>query len=158
MIARLSVLLLFTALAVSAAPAAAQDFTRDGAPRNAAYLEVGGNGFLYTVNVERRVHRWLGRVGGGYAVDKDEGDFWAIPIMVSTLWGDAPRYLETGLGLTPARHPDDEEAFLFGSITIGYRWVRANGLLIRVGVTPFFDVKLEEKPGLWAGASVGWTW
>lgn len=158
MIARLSVPLLCATLLASAAPAAAQEFTGEGAPRTAAYLELGGNGFLYTVNLERRFDRWLGRVGGGYAVDKDGGDFWAIPVMVSTLWGDAPRYVETGLGLTPARHPNDEEAFLYGSMTIGYRWIRSNGLLLRVGLTPFFDVKLDQKPGLWAGASIGWSW
>lgn len=158
MTAHLSVPLLLGALLVSTAPAAAQDFIREGAPQNAAYLELGGNGFLYTVNLERRVHRWLGRVGGGYAVDKNEGDFWAIPVMVSTLWGDAPGYLETGLGLSLAHHPDDEEPFLFGSMTIGYRWIRDNGLLIRVGLTPFLDVRFEEDPGLWAGASIGWNW
>lgn len=158
MIARLSVPLLFAALLASASPAAAQDYARDGAPSNAAYLELGGTGFLYTVNLERRVDRWLGRVGGGYAVDKDQDDFWAVPVMVSTLWGDAPRYVETGLGLTLAQHPDDDEAFLYGSIAVGYRWIRSNGLVFRATLTPFFDVKLEEDPGLWAGVSVGWTW
>lgn len=156
MIARLSLPLVLAALLAFASPAAAQDF--ESLPGNAAYLELGGNGFLYTVNYEHRIQRWLARIGGGYAVDKDEGDFWAVPVMVGTLWGEAPRWVETGIGLMPAHHPDDEEAFLYGTLTVGYRWIRSNGLLLRVGVTPFFDVKLEESPGLWAGASIGWTW
>ena len=144
-------------LILLAAPAAAQDFRLDQGPRNTLFLELGGNAFLYSVNLERRVERWWGRVGGGWAQDADGDVVWGVPVSVSTLWGTDTHYFEVGLGLTLAQHPDDEEPFLFGMGTIGYRYLR-DALMIRAGVTPFFDPKFEEDPGVWPALSVGWVW
>lgn len=158
MLARLFISLLVAALLVPASTAAAQDFTRDEGPSNAAYLELLGNGFLYSVNLERRVERYWGRIGFGYAQDSEGGAVFAAPVMVGTLWGGGPHYLETGLGLSLAQHPGDDEPFLFGSATLGYRYISPGGLLVRAGITPFFDPRFEQDPGVWGGASIGWTW
>lgn len=158
MIARLFIPLLALAVLAPASTAAAQDFRRDEGPRNALYLELAGNAFLYSVNMERRVERFWGRVGFGYAQDQDGDPVFGVPVMVSTLWGGGPHYFETGLGVSLARHPGDEEAFLFGSVTLGYRYLAPNGLLIRAGVAPFFDPLFEEIPGVWPAASIGWAW
>lgn len=140
----------------------AQDFSIDEGPRNAVYLELGGNAFIYSVNLERRVERWWGRVGGGWLRDNKgevQGDVWGVPVMVGTLFGTGPHYLEAGFGVTLAQHVDDEEPFLFGSLALGYRYFSPNsGLLIRAGVAPFFDWAFDQDPGVWPAVSVGWAW
>lgn len=151
--------LLAAGLIVATAPAGAQDFRNDEGPRNAVFLELGGNAFLYSVNLERRVERgWL-RVGAEYFKDIKGNVIWGVPVSVSTLWGRNTHYLETGLGLSLVSHPNNEEPFLYGMVTLGYRYFRPDsGLMIRAGVTPFFDPFFEEAPGIWPALSVGWSW
>lgn len=161
--ARLIPAVLATALLLAApAVGAAQDFRIDEGPRNAVYLELGGNAFLYSINLERRVERWWGRIGGGWAQDNQgdvQGDVWGVPVMVGTLFGTGPHYFEVGLGLVLAKYVDDEEPFLYGSSTIGYRYLSPNsGLMIRAGITPYFDPTFEEDPGVWPALSIGWVW
>ena len=150
----------------------AQDFRLDQGPRNAVYLELAGNAFLYSVNLERRVERWWGRVGFGYALDLEEPadtappgtenqyrEVWGVPVMVGTLFGTGPHYFETGFGLTLAKHPDDSSPFVYGSLALGYRYFSPNsGLMFRAGVAPFFDWSFVEDPGLWPALSIGWKW
>lgn len=140
----------------------AQDFRLDEGPRNAVYLELGGNAFLYSVNLERRVERWWGRIGAGWARDTQgevQGEIWGVPVMVGTLFGAGPHYLEIGLGLSLAKYVDDEEPFLYGTSTIGYRYFsQTSGLMIRAGVTPYFDPSFKENAGVWPALSVGWAW
>lgn len=151
-----------TLILVAAGPARAQDFTFDEGPRNSVFLELGGNAFLYSVNLERRVERWWGRVGFGYAEDAKgdvQGEIWGVPVMVGTLFGRGSHYLETGLGVVLAKHPGDEEPFVYGSLTLGYRYFSPNsGLMVRAGVAPFFDWAFSEPPGIWPALSIGWAW
>lgn len=155
--AGLAALLLFGPSALGA-----QDFRLDEGPRNAVYLELGGNAFLYSVNLERRVERWWGRIGGGWAEDTKgdvQGEIWGIPVMVGTLFGTGPHYFEIGLGLSLAKYVDDEEPFLYGTSTLGWRYFSpTSGLMIRAGIAPFFDPAFNQKAGVWPALSIGWAW
>ncbi len=142
--------------------AEAQDFRLDEGPRNTVFLELGGNAFLYSFNLERRVERWWLRIGGGWAEDTKgdtQGEVWGVPVMVGTLFGTGPHYFEVGAGVALAKHVDDETAFLYGTGTIGYRYLNpTSGLMIRAGVAPYFDPTFDEDPGVWPAVSIGWAW
>lgn len=156
---------LFTAamLVVSASTVQAQETTQDAEPlaRTAGYVELLGNGLIYSVNLDRRfTERWSGRVGlaafGGAAV----------PVTANYLAGSGSHHLEAGAGplflyFPENSDPNDEFADIeggtgvLGTATLGYRYQpRAGGFVFRIGFTPVFG------PGgvlPWAGISFGFA-
>ncbi|NIP82451.1 MAG: hypothetical protein GWM90_25785 [Gemmatimonadetes bacterium] len=145
--------------AVTGQAAAQEDSFAEVERPNSVYLELAGNAFAYSVNLERRIGVWWGRVGFGYAVGTGGDRAWGAPVLIGRLWGDGPHHLELGVGLSLAMHPDDEEPFLYGSTSLGYRYANpSSGFLFRAGVAPFFDPAFEEDPGIWPALSVGWSW
>ena len=160
------------ALATSArADAPARDAT------NSVYLELGGNGAVYSVNYERIVQDDLAlRVGVGYVGLKgaaiDGGTVTAdvslltIPITASYLGVGAGNHrLELGGGgviakITGAASSGSAKAFgsasgVVGTAIAGYRYVRPQGgFTFRLAFTPLFGDGGFQP---WGGAAFGFT-
>jgi hypothetical protein len=133
--------------------------------KNSLFVELLGNGGIYSGNYERAVRPSLGiRCGFAYYIyfadGSKEADTGAmVPLMMNYRYGSEKHGLEIGLGVSlvfPTGNVDvgvfDKDTRLVGTATIGYRNVEPGGKLFRVGFTPFFG-----KRGLtpWFGASFG---
>ncbi|MGH7481271.1 MAG: hypothetical protein ACRELV_03890 [Longimicrobiales bacterium] len=160
--------LLALALLVPAA-AGAQDASVTA--RNAVYVELLGNGLLYSMNYERRfTERTAGRVGAMFVAGEDEEGSDAaalfLPIMANFLFGDGNHHFEAGAGLglvlSSAEEVDvgvggDDDDFgagAYGTGTLGYRYQRpGGGIVFRAGLTPVFG---PEAFLPWLGVSIGY--
>jgi hypothetical protein len=136
--------------AAAAAPAAGQ---QPVGPRNNVYLELLGNGGLYSVNYERRfTERASFRGGLGHWTTEDwwsnaETTITSVPFGMSWLPGSGTRRLEVGGGLLVGRRgwkpspgtTAENEGFASLTGVLGYRYqpVRS-GWTFRAGFTPFF--------------------
>lgn len=160
------------ALAVCApSPAAADDGKRQA--KNALYVELLGNGFLYTVNYERLLQDdvWL-RIGfetvnwteGGLFSEGEHHELVAVPLMVSRLFGSRYGRLELGLGVVP-----NTLTGVSATATAGFRFQPPDGgFLFKVGFTPVYpfyayesesDYEEDDPKFLpWFGLSLGWAW
>ena len=146
--------------------------------RNAVYLELLGNGGLYSVNFERMLNDTLAlRIG--FATWNSPALFYegtppdrltTVPVTVSYLLGGGERKLELGGGVTFGRATRDrssihQKSSSFSNLTgiIGYRsQPPGRGYLFRAGVTPFYSFDQGDDaypdPGftLSAGVSFGY--
>jgi hypothetical protein len=147
------------------------------AARNAVFVELLGNGGLYSFNYERMLNDHLGlRVGyaawdsplffGGTAPDR----YKTVPVTMSYLLGRGERKLELGGGVTFGQGTLDRSSgtgreFSFRTLTaiVGYRsQPREGGYLFRAGATPFYSFDDGEEaypdPGFFfsAGVSFGY--
>jgi|SRR5690554_662593 len=133
--------------------------------KNTAYLELFGNGLVYTINYERVIAENIFlRFGGGYlGLQLGDSKFraFSIPIMLNKLYGKRNAKLELGTGILIAKmnsiFEDDVDTnheglvfnwFDFGiTTTIGYRHQLNNGGIFRIGIQPrylFGSNTLEE--------------
>lgn len=148
--------------------------------QNAVYVELGGNGGLYSVNFDRRMgDAFAVRVGIGtwttedlFLGDEAEVSIVSVPVTVSWVPAAANRGVEVGGGVLLGNR-SREEAFeggetsaSFVSLTgiLGYRYQPASGgFMFRVAFTPFFGLGDEDEaypesgfmPS--AGVSLGYT-
>jgi len=117
--------------------------------KHLVYLELLGNGLIYSVNYERFFrNRWSMRVGAEYLAWEDEepSESWAATfwlLMLNYLKSKGNSHLEMGFGLTMviARQLDgpDEENLVYPTGTLGYRYQRPDGgLVFRAGLTPLY--------------------
>ncbi|MFQ5652595.1 MAG: hypothetical protein ACE5IY_21895 [bacterium] len=135
--------------------------------RNSVYIELLGNGLLYSINYDRMFSESVGgRIGimyfGAAEVDGDEDvNLTVVPVMANYLVGKGTHRLELGLGallVFAARDFDEkggavDEQGVAGTATVGYRFQPLNGgFLFRAGVTPIFS----DKVSLWGGLSLGY--
>jgi hypothetical protein len=161
-------LLIFVLFVAAAHPAAVAQ-SSSGYTQNAVYVEVLGQGFLYSVNFDHRfaeniaVRAGFSHFSVGFISDVS---ITTIPLMVEYLSGSGNDHLEIGLGAVPVygRIAGD----LFGSsegttgawvivatATVGYRYQPVGeGLLFRIGITPFF---MNAGAQLFGGASIGYA-
>jgi hypothetical protein len=168
------------ALALAAALTARAASAQDAAPspitaRNAFYVELLGNGLIYSVNYDRRLTGHVaGRVGVSFATAEDsEGDRATIglaPVMGSYLFGEGNSHFEAGLGMLLATASVDEidpgggedpfvggdgGSTVFGTGVLGYRYQRpGGGFVFRAGLTPIFTTS-DFVP--WFGVSFGYA-
>lgn len=143
------------------------------ASRNAVFVELLGNGGLYSLNYERMLTDHLGLRVGYAAWDSPllfEGSppdrYRTLPVSVSYLLGAGERKLELGGGITFGRGTFDRSFatrrdFSFRSLTaiVGYRsQPRGRGYLFRAGATPFYSFddgdEAYPNPGFSFGAGV----
>lgn len=113
---------------------------------NSFYLELGGQGFLYTFNYDLRLDRshvdGLGfRMGmGGIAVN--DFSFFTLPLAVNELLGKNGKYFEASAGPTFVfgsdylfRDENPANFYLIGSIYVGYRSQPSDGgFVFRAGI------------------------
>ncbi len=115
--------------------------------QQAFYLELGGNGILYSLNYERFVSQTVSlRVGGGYySVSTPNGpDVGAsasiswIPLLVNYLGvGSGDNRLELGVGVVPiyataavdtgAAEASSSGVLLTGTASVAYRYIPRDG-------------------------------
>lgn len=152
-----------------AQPSSAPEVEKKPLAQNGIYLEIGGNGLLYSLNYDRRFSEHVsGRVGlmifegqSEQATD-DRLGVAIVPVMANYLAGGGSHRLELGGGLLlGAAGADTEEygnisgAGLTGvTTTFGYRYQpRGGGFTFRAGLTPFYS----GRPQLWGGLSLGYS-
>lgn len=155
---------------ICAEPFAQQGFTRP-LKQNQLYLELGGNGFIYSVNYERLLSKSFSIRGGiGYTptLIVADGDYFFIPVTGSLLAGSETSKLELGLGVTYFSgkvkkifiyevDSETESRLVFNGI-LGYRYVSSGGFIFRVAFTPFYNPDNENSNFLpWGALSFGYA-
>lgn len=163
---------------------AASSAQAQGAPqtaaRNSVYMELLGNGGMYSINVEREILPQLRlRIGVATWAFESDGFFFesttteshtTFPLMLNYGVGSGTSSLEVGggllLGWRKRTGPGENETSSIRSLTgtIGYRYQpRQGGFLFRAGFVPFYSLNSEEDaypdPGLFAsvGVSLGYA-
>ena len=144
-------------------------------PRNAAYVELGGNGVLPTLNYERRfTDHWAGRIGfvvitSEETEEEDDDVTFAFPVVANFISHPASNHhFEVGGGLlfvvgdeqefAPDGGEDEDEQISNVALTglAGYRYQRpGRGFVFRAGLTPFF---IDGDFAPFAGISFGYGW
>jgi hypothetical protein len=130
---------------------------------NAIYLELGGNGLIYSLNYDYRFNTdWSARAGVMYLPIEDV-TLTIVPIIANYLYGNN-HMLEIGAGIAYVGisfETDDDEFFSFsgsgvvGTGTFGYRYQKVDGgFVFRAGITPIFGAG-GFLP--WAGLSLGYA-
>lgn len=135
--------------------------------RNSIFIELGGNGILYSLNYDRKFTDHVsGRIGGmGFAVRDDDTDkrvgVLLFPTMVNYLLGNGSSRLELGAGLLWGFAAGEVESYgsfsglgLAGvTTTVGYRLQPAKGgFNFRIGITPLIT---NEGFQPWGGLGFG---
>jgi hypothetical protein len=148
-------------------------------PDNQVFLELLGNGLLYSLNYERFFTAWSQRLGlrGGasfitYKISSANGAgnlvLATVPVVASWYWGPSSHKLQLGLGAsalyvsaatdaTGQRFSGSEEGLgIAATAVVGYRYLpREGGFTFGIGFTPL----LRSGRGLlpWGGASGGFA-
>ncbi len=136
--------------------------------RNGIYLELLGNGGLYSLNYDRLLSRRLSlRAGITHWTDPDEyrGSVFsssrrttltALPLMANYLVGRGNSRFEAGAGVLVGRQQDEHSrsgeattrtstSFVTLTATAGYRYQRrTGGVIFRIGFTPFYGLNNED--------------
>ncbi len=157
-------------------PAFSQSYLPNNSSRNSFYLEVLGNGLLYSINYDRILKEkeksaWVGRIGITYAPPPDQGP--GILAELNLLLGSSNHHFELGAGSTyyylfnkkdeTLSNPDI--SLLFFTTRIGYRFQKKEGgFLFRAALTPLYAVNVdqdivqfEKNFILYGGVSIGYT-
>lgn len=148
--------------------------TQTMAGAKALFLELGGNGIIYSINYEHRlqaVGNGLGlRIGIGYADSKFNSgrrrttalSFITIPAEVNILLGNNGKYFELGMGATYFSGNLNIGGVLLqdnliGTMVIGYRkQPLKSGLLFKIAMTPIYTKSVGFMP-LFFGLSIGYS-
>jgi len=141
--------------------------------RSAIYIELAGQGLLYSVNYEYlladdisvRIGYSQWTISSLFLFTAGELSFTGFPVMVNYLSGSGSGHLELGLGVMPMKISLDGHDILFGTdvsnsatlligtATLGYRYQPPDGgFVFRIGLTPFFNEKVIAVSG---GLSMG---
>lgn len=132
------------------------------------FVEVGGQGILFTANYDTRFGKRRdglgGRVGIGYiAIDKNRAT--TIPVSLNYLLGNGGKhFFEVGLGATAFLTSGEDNSFIFdgneqnvvGTMSFSYRFQPADsGFSFRAGLTPVFNSDFFVP--YFGGLSLGYT-
>lgn len=130
------------------------------------FVEIGGQGLLFTANYDTRFANKRnglgGRAGIGY-ISIDGDNITTIPIGLNYLLGSGKHFFEVGLGATViATSGNDfslfaeESSNLMGTMSFSYRLQPVNsGFAFRAGLTPIFGKDFFIP--YYAGLSLGYT-
>ncbi len=128
-------------------------------------LELGGNGGLYSVNLEKSLlfdkpDHWQWR--GGISIIPSSGRIeWVVPAGISYLAGKTGHYMELGLGQGIAIAWDYTNgwvhAFPRATATLGYRWMPADSRwFFRLAYTPLVSYLVDFQYQHWGGITAGY--
>jgi hypothetical protein len=118
--------------------------------QNHLYLELGGNGLIYSINYERLLSENF-TLRGGFGITPGiifvEGTFIHIPVTASYLIGSKTSKLELGLGATYFAGEDTElfgldagdQSLIILTGIVGYRYTSPSGFVLRVLFTPLYN-------------------
>lgn len=145
---------------------------------NSNYIEILGNGGLYSLNfdrifVHRNVFKISGRVGAsvfpvGYNLEQ------SYVLENNYIFLESPHHVEIGPGITLQRKYNPNcrdtlnykwESVWFGMFRLGYRYQKdEDGFFFRFGLTPIFYRKYDCREDLpppnwfWLGVAVGMSY
>jgi len=140
--------------------------TGDQSRAQNVFVEIGGQGLLFTANYDTRFSNRRNGIGGragiGY-LSLDGDNITTIPIGLNYLLGSGKHFFEVGLGATViATSGDDfsivgeEASNLMGTMSFSYRLQPVNnGFALRAGLTPIFGKNFFIP--YYAGLSLGYT-
>jgi len=134
------------------------------------FVEVLGNGLIYSVNYDTRFSQRFdglgGRAGIGY-IAIDGTRITTMPFLLNYLLGKEKHFFEIGIGTTLLAASDDSgsvgpvgsrergSAFV-GTMSLGYRLEPTDGgFMFRAGITPLFDTGAFWP--LWPQVSFGYA-
>lgn len=130
-------------------------------PKNSAYAELLGSGFILTFNYQRhfflQANRHLSlRAGIGPGFEKEDA---FLPIGLTYNLGNLKHFFETGLGYTHRPDPDEQRWI---NVIIGYKFQHhRSGFLFKAQLTPMIFVNNFEDDRWpvfpWAGIALGWS-
>lgn len=130
------------------------------------FVEIGGQGLLFTANYDTRFSNRRdglgGRAGIGY-ISIDGDNITTIPFGLNYLLGSNKHFFEVGLGATVIATSgndftlfDEESSNLLGTMSFSYRLQPVNsGFAFRAGLTPIFGKNFFIP--YFAGLSLGYT-
>ena len=134
---------------------------QDAAPKNTFFVELGGNGLLFSVNYDYRVGEKLGFRGGlGYFGIGSEGIL-TVPLGANLLLGKNGKYFEAGAGATfvsgTGEFLDNDLSSLIGTLNFSYRSQPLDGgFMWKAGITPLFSN--GNFIPYYIGAGIGYCW
>jgi hypothetical protein len=136
--------------------------------KNAFFVELLGNGILFSVNYDRRLINNFGlRAGIGYIGTSDvdgsgtSAGILTVPVTANFLLGKNGRYFEVGGGATyvsgSTDNFDTSGSGIIGTISFMYRrQPQDGGFMWKIGLTPLFG-----NGGFlpyWGGVGLGYCW
>ncbi len=153
---------------------AAAQSDSDSQPRSKKnfYIEGGGNALIFSVNYDARFQKrtdgfgYRIGIGGFTSLDLNSGgrSLLAVPVQINYLAGKGAHFFEAGLGATYStdgfweNESIQKKTPILGTITFGYRYQPvSSGLLIRVGMTPFFGVKKNIEYHYDQATGISWS-
>ncbi len=124
--------------------------------KEAWYIEVFGNTFVGSVNIDYRFHPNFNlRFGASYMIFG-----FGFPIMLNFITGkESPHHLELGAGIVSFIGGSGEITFgTFQTLTFGYRYQpKKGGVVFRISFTPLFNFPDKGEVWPWAGISIGYA-
>jgi hypothetical protein len=135
--------------------------------RNGIFLEIGGNGYMGSINYERKSSNGItGRIGFYFINPKD---LIVLPLTVGKVFGKKNHHIEIAGGFSFGRNSDElinrissTRKFVYLTGFVGYRYEKVNNrIFFRAGFTPLwelYDNFSNKNPGLfypWGGVSCG---
>ena len=155
---------------MNCAQAQESNFSNDFA-RNSIFVELLGNGVLYSLNYDHKFFdhasarigfSYIPLSGGSSSNPDDRVQVLLVPILVNYLVGNGNSRLELGAGPLLAGVSANVENETINGVgnggftgTIGYRLQpRDGGFLFRIGLTPIISAELFQ---VWGGLSLGAT-
>ena len=142
--------------------------------RSSFYLELGGNGIIYSINydhmlTEKGRFSTHGRIGLSGWPQNGHSMIYAIPLEVNELIGGGKHHFEMGFGFTtfiaktyydPAKGNEEEFITEFVPMIterVGYRFQKADGgFLFRIGLV-LHNLLSFRQLFPWGGISIGYT-
>jgi len=142
--------------------------------KNTMYLELGGNGLLYSLNYERLLpvtNRFTG--SGRIGVSMDQLGSYNLPVLVSMIAGDRGNRFEFGIGstisVTHYSYTNKWSTDFYPTFNVGYRYQKPGGKwMAKVGFTPVYVTPIFKNWTfgkydhyhhpfiIWFGAGAGW--
>lgn len=137
--------------------------------KTSLFLELGGSGWLYSVNIDHKIHPFISLRGGLSAVPTGDFNFIGGPILINALPTWNSHRFEIGAGALLGHfsnnsneplfnntiQPGESDIVVFLALNTGYRYQPINrNLFFRVAYTPFIT---SEGWQHWGGIGVGFT-
>lgn len=136
--------------------------------QNQLYLELAGNGLIYSLNYERLLSKNFAlRFGFGITpgVIFVEGTYIHIPFTASYLVGSETSKFEAGIGATYFAGTDVEifglpagdQSLIFVTGIIGYRYISPGGFVFRIFFSPLYSSEADPNLIPTGGLSFGFA-
>lgn len=134
--------------------------------QNQLFLELAGNGLIYSFNYERLLtENFSLRAGFGFTPGfiLVEGTFIQVPLNANYLVGNNNSKFESGLGVTLFSGTDaeflglpaDDISILFITGILGYRYVSDSGFVFRIFFSPLYSDDTDPNLIPYGGISFG---